>query len=253
MTRSRITQQRQHQHQQRQQRQRRGGDGGGGGGERSSGGAGGASPPSSSLWTGGASISALTRGGDDDDDEEGKHEVVKRGREYDDDGDDDSLWQRRVNSLPLGGGRPVESVAVEAAAAVNTPPAEGAGSGSGGLMTTLLGASPVDADGKPKRRPRYIHSKWLQTSERWLGVFENASAAPSRVYARQSCAVPTVSTAAGAGAAAANEVEQETGRGVGARALAALEAQWGALDRGDKTTTTAPVAGAVTGAGAAEA
>lgn len=210
----------------------------------------------------------------------------------------DGLWQRHIDPLPSGGGRSVEPVEIEeeiemeAEAAVDAPPVahrqthtarlgggssgggsgkggvgtgsgDGAGSGGVGLLTTLLGASPVDADGNPKRRPRYIHTKWLQTSERWLGVFENGAfdLASSRVYAGKSCTAPapTVSNvhreevavgpvAWGAGtrarACGAGDAERVTDHGgVGARALAALEEQWNALDRGDKITTTAPVAG----------
>ena len=143
---------------------------------------------------GGASISALTRGTDYTDyTEEDEDEVVKREREEDEEDDDDDdgdgggdgdgsiLWQRRVDPLPSGSGRPVESVAAAAGAAAAAAEGGGGGDGGGegGLLTTLLGASPLDAEGKPKRRPRYIHTKWLQTSERWLDAFEDAAASAS--------------------------------------------------------------------------
>ena len=187
-----------------------------------------------------------------------------------------SLRLRRIDAHPVGAGRAVEAVAqtgsqsaAEAELGLRSDGgASGGGGGgggggvgggggggggtsasAGGLLTTLLGPPTLDADGKPKRRSRNLHHEWLQSTERWLGAFEDAvtAGAAASLYTTQSCALPTTHAAAGAakvdkaeerGAAVGVGTAAGEARAAGARAFAALQAQWGALERGDKKTTS---------------
>ena len=228
---------------------------------------------SSSAFTGAASISALTRTSrDEDDGEEVATRSVQRDHEPEEDEDedgDDSLCQRRVDPIPAREGW--EAVPVAIASPEDGRSVLGDGDGSVGLLTALIGPPPIDADGTRARRPRYLHTKWLRASARWLRAFEAAAVSPSATYGALSRATPRgwgrLGTArgenTGGGQTAANIAEAGSptpgragsapSRRVGGAAVAALEAHWAALERGDvlaQVTMPAALVSAGDGAGA---